>query len=149
MPEIRPLTAADVRPLRQLLLRPQMRAEDIVLPGDDAPETYHPGLFDGGELIGIASLYHAASPHRPEIAGAWQLRMLGVVPARQGQGLAREIVLHCIDHARSAGGRLIWGNARVHRAGLYAKLGFIERGEPFDVPGVCMHIYMERELEPA
>src|SRR4051812_41835612 len=35
------LDAAGVRPLRQVVLRPHQRAEELVYPGDDDPRTLH------------------------------------------------------------------------------------------------------------
>jgi len=141
------ITAQESRLLRQRVLRPHQRAEDIVLPGDDAPETWHVGAYCNGILAGIVSLYRARSPRHPELDTAWQMRMMGVAPAFQRQGLARAILLYGFGVTRRQGGVLVWGNARLHVAPLYERLGFVRHGDAFEVPDIGPHVYMERALQ--
>ena len=54
---IRQISADEMRPLRHEILRPGQTYEETLYPGDDAADTVHLGAFDGGRLVGIASLY--------------------------------------------------------------------------------------------
>src|SRR5690606_13479424 len=57
LPMIRPISAAETRPLRSLVLRPGAPPETLVYPGDDHPEALHLGAFEGDRLVGIATVY--------------------------------------------------------------------------------------------
>ena len=64
-PLIRPISAAETRPMRQSVLRPGKTLEELVYPGDDDPACAHLGAFDeAGRLVGIATVF-------PDIAAPW------------------------------------------------------------------------------
>ena len=83
---IRPITAAEVRPLRQVVLRPGQPPESCVYPGDDLEDTVHLGAFDdAGRVVGIASLYREDRAGGP--VGGWRLRGLATAPGvKTGSG---------------------------------------------------------------
>jgi ribosomal protein S18 acetylase RimI-like enzyme len=78
--------------------------------------------------------YLVASGHP---GGAFQvdwsyIRMVGVDPAHQGKGIARQLMNRCIDHAKQSGERTValqtseMMDAARH---LYESIGFKQQGE--------------------
>ena len=140
--EIRQITAEQTYPIRLDVLRPGRPLSEAIFAGDNDPETVHFGAFENGEQLGIASLYRAPFPHRPDVTDAWQLRGMATLPRVQGKGFGRALVDACIDHARAQGGRILWCNARSHAAGFYERAGFQVSGEEFHIPDVGPHFRM-------
>lgn len=140
---IRPIPAAQTRPLRQRVLRPHQPPEAMVYPGDDAADTLHLGAFVDGALVGIASLYREPPPGEVD-PGAWRLRGMAVTPEAQGGGHGRALLEACLVHARRQGGTRVWCNARTTASGFYTRLGFLVQGDVFELPGIGPHHLMSR-----
>ncbi len=147
-PVIRRIAAAQTRPLRQAILRPHQRVEELVYPGDDAPETAHFGAFLGGKLIGIASVYHEP-PHGETDKGAWRLRGMAVVPELFRKGIGSLLLRACIHHAKRRGGTMMWFNARTPAVQFYQAHGFQIRGAEFTLPDIGPHYFMWCEIGKA
>lgn len=138
---IRPVTAADVRPLRHRVLRPEQPFESTVYPGDDLPVTVHLGAFDGDALVGIASLYREP---RAGTAEGWRLRGVATVAGVRGRGFGASLLEACLQHAAAAGGAEVWCNARRAAIGFYRRAGFEVVSGEFDVAGIGPHVVMAR-----
>ena len=143
--DVRPISAEETRGLRQAILRPHQRPEELVYPGDDDPDTLHLGAYVDGKLVGVASLYREAPP-KEEDPGAWRLRGMAVAKDRQKQGLGAALLDACIAHAKGSGGTSLWCNARTTAAGFYTSLGFEVEGDAFELPGIGPHYVMWRAL---
>ncbi|HEX7880443.1 MAG TPA: GNAT family N-acetyltransferase [Candidatus Eisenbacteria bacterium] len=144
---IRAISAAETRPLRQAVLRPHQRVEELVYPGDDDPRTHHLGAFDGGRLVGIASIYVEPMVAMPDAGPTdWRLRGMATAPEMRGTGLGGALLEACIEHSRNHGGTRLWCNARVPAAGFYLRYGFVVHGEEFDLPGIGPHYLMSRRI---
>ena len=142
---IQPVPPEGTYPLRQQVLRPGQPSSEVAFAGDDADEALHLAAVDGdGQIIGIASIYPEPPPGEAE-AAQWRLRGMAVDPRQHGQGVGRRLVEACLAHLTSRGGRTLWCNARMTAAGFYARLGFTEFSETFDIPGVGPHVRMRRE----
>ncbi len=139
--EIRPITAGETRPLRQQVLRPQQRVEELVFGCDSHPDALHLGAFQRGDLIGIVSIAPQPLPGVDDDT-VWQLRGMAVLPGAQGQGVGRQLVEGCLAHLRSRRAGCVWCNARTHAVPFYARLGFETVGDEFDVPTVGPHYVM-------
>ncbi len=145
-PVIREISAAETYPLRLPILRAGLPPESAVFPGDDAPETVHFGAFRGEELVGIASLYSAPLPEKPELQPAWQLRGMATLPEVRGAGYGRALVEACLRHGRARGAAIVWCNARTPAVKFYEKHGLQTLGEEFEIPAAGPHFRMWREL---
>jgi GNAT superfamily N-acetyltransferase len=139
------VTAADVRPLRGQVLRPGVPPATLVYAGDDAPDALHVAAFDGGRIVGIASLCREPVPGRPQASG-WRLRGMATLPEARGAGIGARLLRECFRHVRDDGGGLLWCNARVVALGFYDRLGLAREGEEFDIPGIGPHYVMSRWL---
>lgn len=145
--EVRPISAAATRPLREALLRPGRTMEQLVYPGDDAPEALHAGAFHAGRLVGIASVTPNPCP-RYAFPGPWQLRGMATQPEVRGLGYGRALIGVCLAHVAAHGGRTLWCNGRTTAAGFYTALGFTVLGEEF-VSDTGPHYIFLRPVDPA
>jgi GNAT superfamily N-acetyltransferase len=144
---IRPAHLVAVRDLRQRVLRPHQRAEELVYPGDEAPDSLHLGAFRDDELVGIATIVREAPPGTSDPT-AWRVRGMATLPEVRGKGYGAALLEACLDHASSRGGGLVWCNARATAVEFYRRFGFEVRGEPFTLPVIGAHLFMWRPLEP-
>jgi GNAT superfamily N-acetyltransferase len=145
---LRPVAAAETRPLRQRILRPHQRVEDLVYAHDDAAATLHVGAFVGDAMVGTATVHPEAMPGGgADPAGDWRLRGMATVPEMRRQGVGAALVRRCIEHAVARGGRRLWCNARVSAAPFYAALGLETIGAPFDLKDIGPHYLMARVLD--
>jgi predicted GNAT family N-acyltransferase len=136
------LQAADVRPLRQSVLRPHQTVEELVWGGDDDPATLHVGVRDGaGRLVAVGSVAPDPGPH-----GDWRVRGMAVEPPARGSGAGRAVLDALLAHARERGGTRAWCNARTNVQAFYERAGFAAVGEPFDLPHIGPHVVMTRDL---
>ncbi|MCP3103361.1 GNAT family N-acetyltransferase [Myxococcus sp. K15C18031901] len=148
-PDIRRIPAAETRGLRRAVLRPHQPPEAVIYPGDDDPDTLHLGLYVDGRQLGVASLYREPPPFALKDITAWRLRGMAVEQVRQGMGLGAALLRACMAHAASQKGTQVWCNARATAEGFYRSMGFVSRGEPFDLPGIGPHHLMCRDLAGA
>jgi ribosomal protein S18 acetylase RimI-like enzyme len=83
---------------------------------------------EGGEVLGVVIFYRPGAPGRPtEVEGEAGLRMLAVRRAARGEGIGRELALHCERRAREEEAEAIalWSRpyqVEAHR--LYESLGY-------------------------
>lgn len=146
LPVIRRIAAAETRALRQAILRPHQRVDELVYPGDDSPDVAHFGAFLDGNLIGIVSAYREP-PHGEENTGAWRLRGMAVVPQMHRKGIGSLLLRASIDYVKQRGGTMIWFNARTPAILFYQAHGFQVRGEEFILPGAGPHYFMWSEIK--
>jgi GNAT superfamily N-acetyltransferase len=142
--EIREISAAQARPIRQRVLRPHQRAEELIYPGDDDASTFHLGAHVNGKLVGILSMYRHSQP--PAATGAnqsaWRIRGMATTPEARGTGLGRELVIQARDRVWELHCDRIWCNARESAFGFYQKLGFVIEGGIFEIEGIGPHAVM-------
>ncbi len=148
--EIRELSAAQTRPVRQRVLRPHQQPEELVYPGDDDADTFHLGAVNAqGDVLAILSMYRHAQP--PTDPGgepkAWRIRGMASIPEARGTGLGRVLVEHARDRVWAIDRDPIWCNARENAFGFYQKLGFEIVGGIFEIDGIGPHAVMV--LNPA
>lgn len=137
---VRRVEAADVRPLRLEVLRPEQPAPAAVYPGDDDQTTVHVAAFDGGGIVGIASLYAESRAGGPQ--PAWRLRGMATSEQSRGRGVGRALLQFCIDEVVARGGGELWCNARTPAAEFYRRHGFEVVSEEFEIEGIGPHVVM-------
>lgn len=148
--DIREISAADTRPVRQRVLRPHQRPEELVYPGDDDANTFHLGAFgDRGELLAILSMYRHAQPPQDPFGEprAWRIRGMASVPEARGTGLGKRLVEVARDRVWAVSPDPIWCNARENAFGFYQKLGFAIVGGVFEIEGIGPHAVMVLERQ--
>lgn len=132
------ISSAEVRPLRQLVLRPGRPFEETAFPGDDAPGAAHFGAVRGDELLAVATLLDAPHPERAGLR-ACQVRGMASHPSVRGLGFGALALAACVAEARERGAALLWCNAREAALGFYVRAGFCATGERFEIEGIGPH----------
>ncbi len=135
------VSASEVYPIRQQVLRPDQPPESAIFPGDELDSTYHMGIFEEGSLIGIVSLY-PEGPEGYEMNDAWRVRGMAVLPEHHGRGFGSKLLQACMAYASAHGGKALWCNARVMARPFYELRGLSIDGEAFDIPGIGPHYRM-------
>lgn len=154
--ETRPISAAQTRPLRMLVLRPGRPEHESVFPGDEDELTLHAAALVDGRIAAIGSIYHEARPADAPGGGeraadhdagtAWRLRGMATEPSLRRRGAGAAALAACERHASEHGGTLAWCNARVEAIAFYEANGWTVLGEEFDIPTVGPHYVMEKRL---
>jgi len=169
------VTGATTLGLRQRVLRPHQRLDEVVFPGDSDPDTAHvAALADDGEVIGVGTVGRQPSPRSalppapggdawparrespppgdpPPAPGGrtdWRIRGMATAEAFRSQGIGRAVLDALLAHVGDRGGGLVWCNARIPAVGFYRRAGFVTRGEPWEEPDIGPHIVMERWVDP-
>lgn len=135
------VSASEVYPIRQDVLRPDQPPEAAVYPGDELESTLHIGLFEEGSLVGIVSLY-PEGPEGYEMDNAWRVRGMAVLPEHHGHGYGRKLLQACMAYASAHGGKALWCNARIKARRFYELGGLNIEGKAFDIPGIGPHYRM-------
>ncbi len=143
--DIRPISAAETRPLRRSVLRPHQTEAELVYAGDDATDTVHLGAFLGPNLVGVASICRDPPPGETG-ADVWRLRGMATAPEVRGTGVGGRLLERGIELARAAGGTRLWCNARTPAVGFYRRHGLATRGDEFEIRGTGPHFFMWRTL---
>lgn len=141
---VRQVTAADVYPLRNKVLRPNQALSACVWAQDAEPDTAHFAAVLNSQIVGIASI--AICPRDGDPPNTWRLRGMATAPELQGQGIGAKVLAKCLEHAKSRGGASIWCNARTSALEFYRKYGFETVGGEFETPGIGPHFVMVRRL---
>ena len=144
MSDVRIVPAEAVRPLRAKVLRPTA-PHDVVWPGDDGADTVHVAAFDGGAVVGIATLFPKGHPNGAA-PGDWQLRGMAVETSLQKKGVGAAVLDGALAAIRARGAVRLWCNARTSAEGFYLRHGFTTVSGVFEVPGVGPHVVMQRAV---
>jgi GNAT superfamily N-acetyltransferase len=141
------VSRSDTLPLRQRVLRPHQRLDDVGLPGDDRPESGHYAAFDErGEIVGTGSVIREAPSWSPDVYPAWRLRGMATADGLRRHGIGRAVLAACIAHVADHGGGLLWCNARLGAVDFYCHAGFVPHGEPWDEISIGPHVAMSRPV---
>jgi len=135
-------------PLRQHVLRPHETLGQLVLPGDDDPESGHFVAIEAGDVVGTASARREPPPWVRDAALAWRLRGMATAEGQRSRGIGSAVLDAALEHVREHGGGLVWCNARVPAVRFYERAGFVTRGESWVDLVIGPHIAMERTVAP-
>ncbi|MBX7242653.1 MAG: GNAT family N-acetyltransferase [Bacteroidia bacterium] len=141
------ITVEETIPARWAALRSGKPREDCYIVQDSLPDSFHTGFEKEGEIIGTASFFPVS--HEGQPGKGWQLRMMGVMPEYQGQGIGEAVLLLGIEHLRKDTSiDYLWCNARENAFNFYQKNGFEFISDFFDIPGIGPHKTMIKSLKP-
>jgi GNAT superfamily N-acetyltransferase len=133
--------AAATFALRQRVLRPHQRTEELAEPDDDAPDTRFLAVRDAdGAVVATGSVRRTPQ--------GWQVRQMATDPAHRGQGLAAAVLDGLLDHVRAAGGGPVWCAARTPAVGFYERRGFVATDERWVDPDLGPHVRMCVNIGP-
>ena len=144
---VKRVDAAVTRPLRQRVLRPHETLEQLVLAGDDDPDSGHFVVLEDGEVVGTGSVRREPPPWKTD-GPAWRLRGMATAEGRRSRGIGTAVLTAVVAHVHERGGGLLWCNARLPAVRFYERGGFVTRGDSWEDPVIGPHIVMERTVDP-
>lgn len=142
---IRFIKPVETHALRQSVLRPRQPLDEMEWSQDRAEESFHLGMGIGGHLIAVVSFLR----ERNELLKGWKqyrLRGMATHPDHQREGAGAALLQFGLDHLRTLKADLVWCNAREGAKAFYAKAGFLEEGEPFEIEAIGVHQLMYLRL---
>lgn len=142
---VKQITATETYVVRHPVLRAGKPIESCVFNGDDLETTYHFGIHDGNNLIGVASFLKNSHANFEEVK-QYQLRGMAILKAYQGMGIGHELLKHCDAFLIKKDVELIWCNAREIAVNFYKKNGFSVIGSPFNIKDIGPHFTMKKPL---
>lgn len=144
MVKIESILAEQTLPIRSRVLRPGRPKKECIFDGDHAPKTFHLGAFTEEKLVGIASF--VVDPHTYFSGKQYRLRGMAVLPEYRGMGYGKELVAYGEKLIQEKKFDILWFNAREVALKFYKDLGFIAKGEPFEIPTVGTHHVMFKQF---
>jgi ribosomal protein S18 acetylase RimI-like enzyme len=132
---IRPISLEQTRVLRQAVLRPHEAVEQMAL--TEAPDSFALGAFDGENLVAVGMIAPDGEP------GGWRIRGMATAPPARGGGAGTAVLDGLLAHARAAGARRVWCNARTPARSLYERAGMRVVSEEFELERMGPHMVME------
>ena len=143
--KIKEINASETYAVRHPILREERPIEDCVFEGDDLKTTFHLGLFNESELIGVVSFRMYPSNYFSE-KNQYQLRGMAILKEFQGKGLGELLLKHAETLLIEKNTKIIWCNAREIAVNFYKRNGFKIIGDSFTIPKIGMHFVMYKEL---
>lgn len=150
--EVRPVAAEKTFVLRQQILRPHQRVEEMALPGfDGAGAGSFAALTESGEVVSTAVVAPEAPPEPVAAVGAagkgWRLRGMATRPDLRSSGIGRAVLHAVVGHVATHGGGVLWCSARTPARSFYERAGFRTEGEPWESPELGPHVMMWRTVD--
>lgn len=143
---IRQIHAKETYPVRHPVLRPGLPVSTCNFDGDDAPGTFHIGVYIGEKLAGVVTMLesdHALFGEERQ----FQLRGMAVLDEFQKQGLGQVLVCEAEKEVEKKGGNFIWMNARKVAVKFYEKLGYAIASDEFIIETAGPHYVMYKPLK--
>lgn len=143
--QFRLCTAELILPLRARILRDGKSAETARFAEDHSEGTVHYCVHSGSLVIACLSLI----PRESQTDNVFQLRGMAVEASWQTRGIGTRLLGFAEQDIHSRyGGAIIWCNVRKVAIPFYAKAGYRIVSEPFDIPGIGLHVVMQKQLVP-
>lgn len=139
---IKEVSLDEIVDLRWRVLRPGLPRETAIFAEDALPGTFHVAYLDGDTVVSCVTFV----PEDLDGEAAWRFRGMATDESRRGQGVGGELLRDGLARVAERGGDLVWCNARLVAARFYARHGFTQRGEQFDIPGVGPHLLLVKRL---
>lgn len=133
--ELRPVSLAETRALRQEVLRPHQTVEELA--GHEPAGAVAFGAFQGSELVAVGLIGPDGEP------GDWRVRGMASAPQIRGLGAGSAILHALVQYAIAHGATRVWCNARTRALTLYQRAGFIVASDEFEPPDIGPHFRVE------
>lgn len=141
--------------LRQAVLRPHQRVEEMHLPGSEQTEAaaFAASLGVDGEVLSTGAVApeplsdHATTAAPP--GRQWRLRSMATRPEWRSSGLGTEVLRAVVAHVARHGGGLLWCHARTPAVSFYERAGFVVVSGEWIEPEIGPHVMMWRTVDPA
>ncbi|MGS2741210.1 GNAT family N-acetyltransferase [Sinomicrobium sp. M5D2P17] len=143
---IRRISGEETYPVRHPVLRTGLPLSTCRFDSDDAPTTFHIGLYMEDKLAGVVTVLENSHTFFEE-EHQFQLRGMAVLQEFQKKGLGQILVREAEKEVEKRNGNFIWMNARKVAVKFYEKLGYRIAGDEFIIETVGPHYVMQRQWQ--
>ena len=137
--------ASQVRPLRNLVLRPGLPIETTYYKEDNDIGTIHLAYIINKEIISIGTFY----PQNDSILkskNGYRLRGIATHPEFRRNSAATKLMKESFTVLKHKNCDIIWCNARLIALDFYKSLGFKINGKEFNIKDIGSHFLMWKLL---
>ena len=137
--------ASQVRPLRNLVLRPGLPIETTYYKEDNDIDTIHLAYIINKEIISIGTFY----PQNDSILkskNGYRLRGIATHPEFRRNSAATKLMKESFTVLKHKNCDIIWCNARLIALDFYKSLGFKINGKEFNIKDIGSHFLMWKSL---
>ena len=143
--DIKVVAAKDIRPLRNLVLRPNLPIETTYYDLDNDIETFHLASIMDNTIISIGTFY-PENDIELQTKNGYRLRGMATHPKFRRKSAATKLMKESFVLLKEKKCDILWCNARLVAVGFYKSLGFKIIGEIFDIPSIGPHYKMYKSV---
>ncbi|MDC1063070.1 GNAT family N-acetyltransferase [Flavobacteriales bacterium] len=137
--------ASEIRPLRNLVLRPNQPIETTFYDLDDHHKTFHLASKVGDIIVSIGTFY-PENDLDIQMTNGYRLRGMATHPNYRRNGAADKLMREAFQILEKKNCDTIWCNARLIAIDFYKSLGFKEIGPKFNISEIGPHYKMYKRL---
>lgn len=143
--DIKKVAAKEIRPLRNLVLRPNLPIETTFYDLDDNKNTFHLASIIDDTIISIGTFY-PENDVKLQTKNAYRLRGMATHPNYRRKSAATKLMEKSFVLLKEKKCDILWCNARLIAVEFYKSLGFKIVGEIFDIPSIGAHYKMYKSI---
>ena len=143
--DIKVVAAKDIRPLRNLVLRPNLPIETTYYDLDNDIETFHLASIMDNTIISIGTFY-PENDIELQTKNGYRLRGMATHPKFRRKSAATKLMKESFVLLKEKKCDVLWCNARLVAVEFYKTLGFKITGEIFDIPSIGPHYKMYKSV---
>jgi GNAT superfamily N-acetyltransferase len=141
--ELVSLSAHDVALVRAAVYYGVASIDDGRRENDDLPTTVHCGIRVDAQIVSVGTVNRDPSPRNDHVP-VWRIRGMATLPDHQSRGYGAAVLRYLMDHIKTHGGGLLWGDLRVNAVPFYERYGFVVQQDTYTPrPGGTLHRYGE------
>ncbi len=143
--DIKVVAAKDIRPLRNLVLRPNLPIETTYYDLDNDIETFHLASIMDNTIISIGTFY-PENDIELQTKNGYRLRGMATDPKFRRKSAATKLMKESFVLLKEKKCDILWCNARLVAVEFYKSLGFKVTGKIFDIPSIGPHYKMYKSV---
>ena len=143
--DIKVVVAKDIRPLRNLVLRPNLPIETTYYDLDNEIETFHLASIMDNTIISIGTFY-PENDIELQTKNGYRLRGMATHPKFRRKSAATKLIKESFVLLKEKKCDVLWCNARLVAVEFYKSLGFKITGKIFDIPSIGPHYKMYKSV---
>ncbi len=143
--DIKVVAAKDIRPLRNLVLRPNLPIETTYYDLDNDIETFHLASIMDNTIISIGTFY-PENDIELQTKNGYRLRGMATHPKFRRKSAATKLMKESFILLKEKKCDVLWCNARLVAVEFYKSLGFKITGKIFDIPSIGPHYKMYKSV---
>lgn len=143
--DIKVVAAKDIRPLRNLVLRPNLPIETTYYDLDNDIETFHLASIMDNTIISIGTFY-PENDIELQTKNGYRLRGMATHPKFRRKSAATKLIKESFVLLKEKKCDVLWCNARLVAVEFYKSLGFKITGKIFDIPSIGPHYKMYKSV---